>query len=261
MLEDVLLIWPLNHDANSSKLIELCNEHGVSFEWLSTISPTIVKRRIYTDDTYMFRSDNDHKQPGDKTKPVIIESHVKHTVKEILDKHKNLQYIVVSDYNKWTIDQELVDILKQYSDEHEVKLLVDTKPQNADMFRGVYVLKPNFTEFTQMIGKNIANDDDLVAQSWKDFVKNYHTNLVVTRWEQWATVITKEGEVMHLHTHATSVVDVTWAWDTFLAGLTAALEQWMNLKEAVEYGNKASWIAVMKSWTTVVTKKDMEQSS
>lgn len=71
------------------------------------------------------------------------------------------------------------------------------------------MLKPNFKEFVEMINKLIPNEDDAVAEAGKEFVSKHNVNLIVTRGEKGATVITKDGEVNHLHTQANRVADVT----------------------------------------------------
>lgn len=251
LLEDVLLIWPLNHDENSKKLIELCKKYHIDFKSLNTHSKTIVKKRVYAGNDYAMRIDEEE--------PIVIDSSSKQWIVDTLKQYTQLSHIVISDYAKGTVDKELVDVLKQYSVEHNIKLLVDTKPKNIHMFSEVYVLKPNFKEFVEMIGKSIPNEDEAVAIAWQEFVNMHKTNLIVTRGEHGATVVTKDGEVSHLHTQANRVADVTWAGDTFLAGVTAWDVEGMSLQEAVEYGNKASGIAVMRQWTTVVTRDDMKK--
>ena len=64
------------------------------------------------------------------------------------------------------------------------KFLVDTKPAHIDMFQGAYLIKPNFKEFSQMIGKDIPNEDSYVAQEGKELSQKYDTNIMVTRSEK-----------------------------------------------------------------------------
>jgi bifunctional ADP-heptose synthase (sugar kinase/adenylyltransferase) len=54
--------------------------------------------------------------------------------------------------------------VKRIKHEIPVSILVDTKPEHIDFFEGVYLIKPNFSEFCRMIhkkpGDEIKNTDD-----------------------------------------------------------------------------------------------------
>lgn len=90
-------------------------------------------------------------------------------------------YLVVSDYNKGTIDGSFIQKLMKYAEDRHIQILVDCKPQHMKDFTGVFLIKPNFKEFCEVIGKQIPNEDSIVEQEAKLFVEKYQTNLVVTR--------------------------------------------------------------------------------
>jgi len=251
MIGNVLLIGAYNEeDPHSSMITQLCTDHHVTFTWLPTHTQAIIKEREYIDKRYHTRKDDEDENW------IHIDELDKHHIDMLLNQH-GLSHIVISDYAKWTIDQQLVDILKSYSRKRNIHLLADTKPKNLSMYHDIFLLKPNFSEFCEMIGKTIPNTNDAIEAAWKDFVAAYGSNLVVTRWDKGATVITKDGTTEHLFTEANEVGDVTGAGDTFLAWLVVWLTEKMSLTDAVRYGNKASGIAVTRRWTTVVTKDDM----
>ena len=80
------------------------------------------------------------------------------------------------------IHKDLVDGVKLYSDRHDVKIFVDTKPNNLKYFEGVYLIKPNIKEFRQMIGnENLQNTDEAIKEQGMKFVDQYKLNLVITR--------------------------------------------------------------------------------
>jgi rfaE bifunctional protein kinase chain/domain len=170
-----------------------------------------------------------------------------------LVKNNNYKYIVISDYNKWIVNLKLINKLKKI----DIKLLIDSKPKNVEFFKDTFLVKPNFKEFCEMIWKDIANIDSEIEKYWSEFVKNMNTNLVVTRWKEWASIITKEGKYFHIETKAKEVFDVTWAWDTFIATIAFALADWYSLIESVELWNKASWIVIWKTWTEIVKKNEL----
>lgn len=247
LLWDVLLVWPINTDDEyASSVLNMMKEQWIRFHGLENTAPTITKKRIYLDKEYKWRIDNE--------KPIVIEHQYKEELLHVLEQEKP-SYIVISDYAKWTIDQELMDMIRIFAADSNAKILVDTKPKHINMFSEAYLIKPNFKEFVAMIQKDIQNSDEDIEREGKIFVDKYKTNLVVTRSEKGASVITTEGIIYHLPTltNDMDLVDVTGAGDTFLAGLTSGLVRWLPLQRAVELGNKASGIVVKQRWTSVVT--------
>ena len=249
---DAELIGVLWRDDHGKEFESLCQDNHIHLTSVITWIPTITKQR-FVETTYqqqLLRVDYENKYDM---------SHQDNEIISALLEKDNPQYIVFSDYNKWMINKELVDAVKLYAQENNVKIFVDTKPNNFKYFEGVYLLKPNIKEFRQMIGnEELPNTDEAIKVHGIQFVNQYKLNLVITRWGKWAILITKDGDFYSLPTKAKQVFDVTGAGDTFLAAIVYALSQWNDLKSAVELGNKASWIVVWKLWTATVSRQELK---
>jgi len=240
------LVWLVWDDDNSKIFSELCRQKNVNFLEIISTSPTITKQR-FIENTYkqqLLRVDYEHK--------IELDSASLNKILNIV-KNKRYEYIIISDYNKWIITQDLVSSLKNV----DVKILVDSKPKNVEFFMNTFLVKPNFKEFCDMIGKTIDNKDCEIEKYWSEFVKKMKTNLVITRWKEGASVITKNLEYFHIETFAREVFDVTWAWDTFIATIAYALWNWYTLIDAVKLWNKASWIVIWKTWTEIIKKEEL----
>ncbi len=245
---DTHLISLHGSDVNSKTLKTLCIKKGIEIHWIITEHDTICKTR-FIETTY-----NQQLLRADKE---TIAKLTEDQNNKILEKLNTIspKRLVISDYNKWIISKELVDKLKdKYSD----RMLVDTKPGNYELFKWVYIIKPNFKEFSAMVWeKNLEDTNKNIEKYWKIFSKKMWSNIVITRWSKWASLITKDGKVFHLPTEAKKVYDVTWAWDTFLAWLVVWLNKWMSIKDAVILWNKASWVVVGRVGTAIIEEKDL----
>lgn len=244
--EGVSLVWVVWDDMNGRIFQTLCGDNGVRFQPIMSSHPTITKQR-FIESTYeqqLLRVDYEQRLQLDSQE----ESEMVRAVES-----GDPSFIVVSDYNKGIMTRNL---MKSFKDRLNT-VLVDGKPANIQLFRWAYLIKPNFKEFCEMIGERIENVDSEIEKHGKVFAKDFGSNLVVTRWSKWATLITKTWEAHHLHTQAQQVFDVTWAGDTFLATIAWALENWHTLIEAVKLGNKASGIVVGKVGTAVVSREEL----
>ena len=240
------LIWVIWKDQNSIIFENICKEKNINFLWIYSEFPTITKQR-FIETTYeqqLLRVDYED---------VIKFNEL--NKKEIFDLilANKYEYILISDYNKWIVSKDLVDFIKKLN----INILVDAKPKNIELFNEVFLIKPNFKEFCQIIWKDIENNDGEIEKYWKIFVESYKTNLVITRWKHWASIITKDLQYYHIQTQAKDVFDVTWAWDTFIATIWYALLNWFDLIKSVELWNKASWIVIWKIWTEIINKNEL----
>ena len=247
----VELIGVLWKDDYGKKFESLCKQHNINLTSIVTWVPTITKQR-FIETTYqqqLLRVDYEEKYSLSHANNEIIIALLEHIVPD---------YIIFSDYDKWIINKELVEGVKLYAKKHDIRIFVDIKPNNLKYFDDVYLIKPNLKEFRQMIGDDeLQNTEVAIQKRWIEFVNQYKVNLVITRWSKWAILVTKEGQSYSLPTKAQQVFDVTGAGDTFLAAIVYALSQWNDLKYAVEFGNKASWIVVEKLGTATVTPEEL----
>ena len=234
------------HDDHGDIISQLCHDFNIKLVALHTAQPTIVKRR-YVETTY-----NQQLLRADIEQPIILSnSQEKEIICQVRD--FNPEFVVISDYNKWVVSESLVQQLEKLA----IKLLVDTKPQHLWMFKHIFLLKPNFKEFKEMIGEDITNTDDKIEKYGHVLVKKLDCHLVVSRGKEGVSLITRDWKYLHIPTDAQSVFDVSWAWDSFMAGLVTGLSQNLSLVDAVKLANKVSGIAVSRLGTAVVSQKDL----
>jgi len=249
---NVDLIWLVWNDDWFEKLKKLCKKNKISLYGIPLLPFTIVKQR-FIESTYhqqLLRVDYEDIEETWRNSEEIWRRIIKN-LKQI-----NPEIIIVSDYNKWTLTGTSIKLLlEKFWDR---KILVDTKPKNAKYFKGVYILKPNFKEFCQIIWQEIENENYQIEKYWKNLVKQLNIEyLVVTRWEKWASLIWRDWTTIHTPTQAKQVFDVTGAGDTFIATLWWAIAEGYNIIEAVKLANKASWIVVGKVGTAIIKKEEL----
>ena len=244
----ISLIWD---DSNWKLFNEICDEKNINHHWLIMDAPTITKTR-YLDSQYkqqLLRVDYEEKKKITNEQISELEAMLNEIQPEI---------ILISDYDKWVITPECIDVVKTYANKNDVKILVDIKPQNLELFYDVFLVKPNFKEFCEMMWITwIENTDENISRYWKEFVQKYRTNIVITRWGKWSSLITREWDVYPVPSEELKVFDVSGAWDTYIATLTYALSNNYPLIDAIKLSNKASWVVVWKVWTAAVTREEL----
>ncbi len=239
------LYWIIGNDFNWRLLQELFKKNHIKFIWraLKWVD-TILKQRFIDIgyDHQILRADYEKK---------IQNLHLKDSQIEV--DFDDYEYIIISDYAKGTITEDIMSLV--YSSWKPV--FFDGKSTNLNLFKGAFLVKPNFREFCNLIGKNIQNIDSEVWEYWLTLAQRLDTNLLITRGSKGASLITKSHEIHHIPTIAKEIYDVTGAWDTFIATVCYGISIWMNLIDAIKLWNKGSAIVIWKIGTQAITKNEL----
>ena len=71
--------------------------------------------------------------------------------------------------------------------------------------------------------------------------------VILTLGSRGALVVSEEGNMEHLTSHAVEVVDTTAAGDAFVAGVAVGLGEGLPLADAARLGNAAGALAVTRT--------------
>lgn len=147
-------------------------------------------------------------------------------------KHLNVfDAIVISDYNKGSIDWQLAQYLAK--SDYRGPVFVDTKKKELDIFDGFYV-KVNEDEYT-----------------------NRHTdtiNTIVTLGARGARYKDKIYPTPQVEMH-----DVCGAGDTFLAAMVYKFLQTEDIEQAIIFANKAAAVSVQHLGVYALTEEDINE--
>jgi bifunctional ADP-heptose synthase (sugar kinase/adenylyltransferase) len=126
--------------------------------------------------------------------------------------------IVISDYNKGTVDYELItDLIKTVT----VPIYIDTKKTDLAQLDGCYI-KINKLEHSQ--ATSLPNPDKLIVTYGGDGAV----------WNGWVFSPDISNDI----------TDVTGAGDTFLAALVYKHLETGNMATAVKFANRASGVTI-----------------
>jgi D-beta-D-heptose 7-phosphate kinase/D-beta-D-heptose 1-phosphate adenosyltransferase len=199
---------------------------GVDVELLEFDSPKSVKTRVMCDGHYITRIDNDHIANGE----------------DVLDKicqmdFSNYDYVILSDYNKGTLEysNNIISHINQFF----CKVIVDPK-NHISHYDGAWLVKPNGKEFTEL-------DFDL-----------WHGNIITTNAGN--NVIAKiDNEVYDVSVDKVEVSDVTGAGDCFLAAFVYALTKGYDYQKSIELAVRGSTESVKHVGTYILTETDLQK--
>jgi len=258
----VALMGIVGEDSSGDRLCRLLAKAGIETDGVQHIAgvPTTVKTRIIARHQQIVRVDREQpaKMRAAQRQRVIAD------IREAMDR---VDGVVVADYGKGLLDQDLADCICRAARERAKVLAVDPHPHTSLVWMGATAIKPNRIEAFNAAGMKLEapvepplSDKALLAAAGRLLQTWQPGSLLVTLGEQ-GMMLFRSGEApYHIPTHAKEVFDVSGAGDTAIAVFTLGLLAGAAPRLAAELANRASGIAVGKLGTATVTPAELEAS-
>ena len=203
---------------------------------------TSVKTRIVAHQQQVVRFDQETLSPfGEDSRQQLRQA--------IINACAEVEGVIISDYGKGVVDQELLDLLVSEARRRKLFLALDPKVANFDLYHDVDLVTPNVMEAGQACGFSVTSENLSVAGARiKERFKS--RSVIITRGEDGMAIFPENSAPLLLPTQAREVFDVTGAGDTVIAALTlAALGSGVSLERAAMVANLAAGVVVGKAGT------------
>ena len=217
---------------------------------------TTKKTRYVCENQQILRVDKEMENPISKALEVKI-------IKLLKKNINNCNVIVLSDYNKGVLTNNLIKKIIKIAQDHKKILIVDPKKKDFSAYAGATFITPNFKELKRAtntfgIGTK-SNEDTLVLQLSKQIINKFDFKAVITtRSSNGISVVKDVGSFFHLPSEAKEVFDVSGAGDTVLAYLSSSISKGESLESSIKISNVAAGLAVAKFGTSVVAIDEIE---
>jgi D-beta-D-heptose 7-phosphate kinase/D-beta-D-heptose 1-phosphate adenosyltransferase len=248
--------------ADGEKLREILEEKGVDHSGIlvSEDRQTTVKTRVIARSQQVVRIDREDRIP--------VSTQIRQRAIDYLREHLDgLDAIILQDYGKGFITQELVDEIASITAGRGLTITVDPNPNNLLEWKGVTAIKPNRHEAFKVAGQP---ETPISSPPDKDATL---LSLAATLFERWETeqlliTLSELGMVLfqrgvaprHLAPSAHEVLDVSGAGDTAIALYTLALASGTGAADAALISNYASGVVVGKIGTATLSREELLQA-
>jgi len=164
--------------------------------------------------------------------------------------------IILSDYGKGVISDELAQAVIALANKKNIKVLVDPKGTDYSKYRGAHMLTPNKKEASEATNIDIVDDASL-EKALLSLKKTCDLDRsMITLSEDGIAIY--DGEVKRFPTVAQEVFDVTGAGDTVIASIAFALSAGLSIEETARFSNLAAGVVVGKIGSATVTLDEIE---
>lgn len=257
------VIGAVGCDRSGTKLKHLLDREDVQTKGILEVLDyqTATKTRILASRQQLLRLDHEERL---HLSPAVFEQIKTLIVKEL----PKVKAVVVGDYDKGFVTQELLDFLKVQCQNQHIWLSVDPKPSHSIDLKGVSLITPNRKEAFQLAGlPDTGNglyaplEDVGLLKVAKKLLSQYtSTNILITLGEHGMLLCQSGRSPVHIPTVACEVFDVSGAGDTVIATLTAAVAAGAELTEAAVLANYAAGVVVAKVGTATASPDEILQN-
>ena len=249
---NVSLLTIVGNDEEGNRLLSLMEETGIdsSLVLRSNRATTTKTRFLAANNQQVMRMDVENDSPfSDPERKELI-----NRLEKIYDEYS---VIVISDYLKGVLTDEVTQRIIQIGNQAEIKVLVDVKSNNPEKYAGAFLLKPNQKELGQLVGKSLTYDE--VVPAAKELLSISSSQYVLATCGAKGMVLVSNEEVEVVNSSSRAVYDVTGAGDTVIAYLAVEIAAGKDVNEAMTMANIAAGIKVEKVGTSPVYMHEVEK--
>lgn len=248
---EAILIGLVGNDTAANQVSDLANDCGIQSEVIVGDPPTIVKTRVVSGQQIV-RFDKEEELVWSDAQLAELQSKLSDIIPES-------DVILLSDYAKGTLSDEVLKLVFDLANQHSIKVLIDPKRADWSCYKGAFAITPNLVEL-QMThhGKSAVNEDNSIVSACNSLREEFLIENVVATRSSYGMTLVKPNGILNIPTRALEVFDVSGAGDTVLAALGVSLAQGKSIAESAFIANAAAGIVVSKRGTAVVTRKELE---
>ena len=239
-----ILSGVVGNDQNGEALKRLLKKNNISQQGLikSTLSTT-TKTRIIAGHQQIVRVDDED------TNISLSANQIKKILNLII---KKPSIIVLSDYAKGFLTENLTQKIIKQAKKNDIPILVDPKGNNIKKYAGASILTPNKKE--AFVLSNLAEpDEDLLEKQLKKIcIKFDIENIAMTQGDQGIKLVSSRKIDVIPATKLKKVFDVSGAGDTVIATLAAGLIGKLTTHKSLELANIAAGVAIGKVGTVAI---------
>jgi rfaE bifunctional protein kinase chain/domain len=250
---EAVLAGTVGEDYHGRVIKKILKKNGIDHAGICFVKDlkTVVKTRIIAHSQQMVRMDRENSFN-------VAEGVKKELIRKLERIIPEVDFVIVSDYNKGAVSLEVFRALIERAKEKGKDVVVDPKKRNIAFYKGCTAIKPNRKEAELYSGIEVLSEEDLVRAGKKIMSKTAASAVLISRGAEGMTLIRRRGkEPLNIPAIAKQVYDVTGAGDTVISAFSAVLSGGAGYEESALISNIAAAVVVGEVGTSPITREKL----
>ncbi|RIJ49554.1 D-glycero-beta-D-manno-heptose-7-phosphate kinase [Maribellus luteus] len=216
-----VLFSVVGEDDNGKEFLSLLEKRELTRKgiFVDPSRNTTVKNRIISGGKQIVRVDEE----STSSISVAMEKILVNAILKELDENP-VNVIVFVDYDKGVVTPSLFNAINKVALERKIPTAVDPKKRNFRNYRDVTLFKPNFKEFVEGTGLQIAKDDLEALKACADrFKKEQNLKLIFITLSELGVFISNGVKEQYYPVVIRDIADVSGAGDTVISVASLAM--------------------------------------
>ncbi|MCE7056417.1 1-phosphofructokinase family hexose kinase [Algoriphagus sp. AGSA1] len=231
----------------------LLDKEGVVQHRIKTQEPTrenLLVMESSTDKHYRFG------MPGSE----LSESELQQCLDAVRELPDEVEYLVASGSLPPGAPEDFYAQIAAIAREKNVKCIIDTsgKPLLQAAESGVYLMKPNLSELSELVGKDEISGMEQEEIARRIISEGKANKLIVSLGARGAMLVTKEL-LEYVVPPTVMQKSTVGAGDTMVAGIVLSLSRGDDIRDAVKWGVAAGTAATMTPGTELCRKENVQE--
>jgi rfaE bifunctional protein kinase chain/domain len=183
---------------------------------------TTIKERVLSGSQHLLRVDSESLEPLSQSEQSLL-------LKRIVELVSEVDVVVFEDYDKGTINQQIIQQTVKKAQELGKPVVVDPKKNNFFDYKGVDLFKPNLKELKEGMNVSFDHSNHVALRTQTQLLRErLGCKMVMTTLSEKGVYIQSEKEDFLIPAYKRSISDVSGAGDTVIS--IAALCMALHLK-------------------------------
>lgn len=233
-------------------LLNLLEKRGIDTKGIfsSEDRPTTVKTRVIGNGNQIVRIDKETRKTIDVEVTKEILGFVDTRIKEI-------DAILISDYDKGLITQYLLNKLIPLARSHDIPVIVNSKIENLRSYKNVTVIIFDLFDASQVVGIKPINETSVRNIGQWLLTHLDCRGVLIIRGKKGITIFEKDNDVKHFSSTAKDTSDITGVGDAATGAMALALANGSDMQTAATIANAAATVALGTTGTHTVTIEEL----
>jgi len=212
---------------------------------------TSVKTRVTAQNQQLLRYDVENVKDVPQSYIDFLSGRMEHLL-------SNAHAVIISDYGKGVVTTDTARLIIDAAKERNIPVVVDPKGNCYQKYRGASVCTPNMKELRMAVGKELRNEEDILAAGREICASCGIGQVLITRSEKGISLVCGAvGEKKDYPALAKEVTDVTGAGDTVISIFTLCFALGASLDDSCRLANLAASIVVSKFGAATATSEEL----